>query len=597
MVYITRKKKKGNYYLYLEESAWIDGKSQRVWQKYLGPEKKLKDLKISGLLSKHASEVTVESLEFGLSAALRDVAREIDLTGTIDAVAGKSREQGLTLGEYVTIAAINRCVAPCSKSKLGRWFGRDWLSTRYDLDPKVLNAQTYYNHFQRLDAGKITAIELALNRVVVAKFDLDLDALFYDPTNFYTFSRGGRGVHEGRGSTLLQFGHSKENRNGNRLVAFWLACAREGVPLTHETYAGNLQDARVFKGGPPGGEGVDGTTETRGAIPAHLTTRLRDLGRGPGRVTIIFDKGNLSPAGMAAVERAGLGFVASRRNSTHKDLLHHPGEKFTQTTLPLTGKAVLYHETTRRIYGKARRTIATLDPAKQKKDVLKFRANVARRVVEINDYFAERATFQPGEPSRGRGDKWREKAEIEKKVKAMVGRRPFRGVIRVDVTGPARVPVARGGHIRVHASVDLEARARHEETLGRSILFTNRDDWPPEAVIWAYREQYVVEDAFHRMKCPMAIAVRPMYHHADPCIRAHVFTCVLALTLLSLLRLTLARKHVHASYDEILDQLGAVHAVKITAAPNQEAVLKLEQPRGVAAEMVKKLGLGRLVDL
>ena len=52
MVYISRRKKKGKYYLYLEESARIDGKPRRVWQKYLGPEEKLKDLTLSGLFTK-----------------------------------------------------------------------------------------------------------------------------------------------------------------------------------------------------------------------------------------------------------------------------------------------------------------------------------------------------------------------------------------------------------------------------------------------------------------------------------------------------------------------------------------------------------------
>ncbi len=53
MVYITRKKIKGNTYLYLEESTRIDGKSCRLWQKYLGPEDSLKDLKINSLFTKN----------------------------------------------------------------------------------------------------------------------------------------------------------------------------------------------------------------------------------------------------------------------------------------------------------------------------------------------------------------------------------------------------------------------------------------------------------------------------------------------------------------------------------------------------------------
>lgn len=221
MVHLTRKKKKGNYYLYLEESIWINGKSQRAWQKYLGPEDKLKDITFNGLLTTRAKEVEYQTIEFGCSAALWQIAREIDLAGIIDANTRKERTQNLSLGEYITIAAINRCVAPCSKTKLKQWFEKDWLSTRYTINPKILNAQTYWNHFQYLSDKVLQKIELDLGKTVIDTYELDLDSLFYDPTNFFTFSKGGNG------SEILQFGHSKENRNGCRLVNYSLLCARE----------------------------------------------------------------------------------------------------------------------------------------------------------------------------------------------------------------------------------------------------------------------------------------------------------------------------------------------------------------------------------
>ena len=127
MVYITRRKKKGKYYLYLEESARINGKPRRVWQKYLGPEERLKDLTLSGLFTKNASQIKIETFDFGISSALWQIAEDIGLTTIIDNHSNKKREQGLTVGEYITIAAINRCCEPCSKSKLGNWFKKDFL--------------------------------------------------------------------------------------------------------------------------------------------------------------------------------------------------------------------------------------------------------------------------------------------------------------------------------------------------------------------------------------------------------------------------------------------------------------------------------------
>ncbi len=556
MVYLTRKKKSGKYYLYLEQSAWINGRSRRLWQKYLGSEDRLKDLDFNSFLTKHLDKIEVQTIEFGGSAALWQIAEEINLAGIIDDQTGKERKQNLSLGEYITIAAINRCIAPCSKSKLKRWYDKDWLSTRYNVDSKVLNAQTYWNHFQYLSKEILAQIELALGKSVVDKYDLDLDSLFYDPTNFFTFSKG----DEGRG--LLQFGKSKENRNGCRLVNYSLLCAREsGIPLMHETYAGNIQDAKEFK-----------------QVPQRIADRLLALSRNPKRITLVFDKGNHSKEAFAAIDEVGLGFIASRRNSSHKELLSVLQEEFTKTVLPMTKKAVEYLKTTKKIYGKVRILYVVLDPKKQKNHAIKFNENLEKRVGKIKEYFKDRLNVK----------KWSKMEAVEKKLKFMVGKRPFADVIITELLGTDK-------NMTLTVSIDEKARKTHEETLGRTILFTNREEWTPEAVIWGYREQYIVEHAFRNMKSPTSIAIRPMFHHADTSVRAHVYLCVISLLLLSLLRLKLTRKSILVSYDELLDELRSVHALKIISSPKAKPLWKLEKISKNASNFVRILNLKRLL--
>lgn len=602
MVYLTRKKIKGHTYLYLVKDAWINGKSKHIWQKYIGSEEKIEAMALSNILSKEKkNHVEVENITFGISAALWQIAKEIGLTSIIDEVAGKSRRQGLTLGEYLTIAAINRCSAPCSKSKLGRWFAQDWLATQYKVDPNVLNAQTYWNHFQYLfpnsqeingdNMTPIEQIELKINKVMVDKYNLTLDTLLYDPTNFFTYSKGGRDWQKGNGSQMLQFGHSKENRNRNRLVAFWLACDREtGVPLLHRTYPGNWQDAGVFKG-----MNKDKSKKEQKDVPSIVARRLQALGHDPQEVTLVFDNGNISKEGIAALDAQDLHFIASRRPSTHKDLLHIPLEKFTETTLPITGKAIAYYRTTKKIYGIKRTVYLTFDSAKQKKHILRFRAKLAQKINEIQTYFNDRLTFVAGERRKGQGDKWRKRSEVVNKVKSMIGRSPFNIIINFTVEGTVEVPVDQGGRLILHVNVDKTEQKHYEEILGRAVLFTNQDDWSPEAVIWGYREQYIVEHAFKKMKCPQVIAVRPMYHHADPCIQSHVFICVLALQLLSLLRLKLARKNIIATYVEILDELATLQLTKIFSTPKTKPIILLNRTKGLAKKLVKTLRLKRLI--
>lgn len=576
MTYITRKKKKGKYYLYLMKDARINGKKKHIIQKYIGPENRLKELEISNILSKHAINVECETMEFGLSAALWQIAKEFNLTGIIDGITGKSRHQGLTTGEYLLLATINRCVAPCSKSKMGKWFDLDWMSTRFDINSDTLNAQTYWNHFQYLDSSKIEQIELSVGKEIIRKYNLNIENLLYDPTNFYTFSRGGRGDE---GSEILQFGHSKEKRDGNRIAAFWLICARDsGVPLMHQTYPGNRQDGGIFK-----------------AIPDRVAQQLYALGSDPKNATFVFDNGNLSKEGMDNIEKTGLKFIASRRPSTHGDLLHKPLDEFTDIILHVSGKTVKFFCEKRNVYGIKRMVYVVFDRAKHTKNVAEFAIKLEKKMREIQDFFRERLDPQKLSLLKGPGKKWLRRVEVEKKVKSMIGKAPFRKVIIAHIEGPDEAIPQATEEITLTLHIDKDEREKHEKTLGRHIIFTNHEKWLPETVIWSYREQYIVEHAFRYMKCPLCIAIRPMYHHADPCIRAHIYTCVLAYQLLTLLRLKLRRQNISMSIQEIVESLKSVKITKIITSPNADPILKLNRIKGQTAKLVKTLGLKRLI--
>src|SRR4030043_371331 len=108
MPHILRKKVNGKYYLYLAKSARVNGKSKKIWQKYLGPEEDIQNAVSFTTLK----DIQTETLSFGIEAALLDTARKIDLANIIDKNVSKKRDQGLSVGEYIRLAAINRCASP-----------------------------------------------------------------------------------------------------------------------------------------------------------------------------------------------------------------------------------------------------------------------------------------------------------------------------------------------------------------------------------------------------------------------------------------------------------------------------------------------------
>lgn len=310
---------------------------------------------------------------------------------------------------------------------------------------------------------------------------------------------------------------------------------------------------------------------------------------------MVFDNGNLSKEGMKYIEEGQLKFIASRRPSTHKSLLHTSITEFTDYTIPVTGKAIKYYQTSIKVYGKQRIVYVTLDPAKQKKKICEFRTKMTKKQAEIKEFFADRLDPKKIVKIKGQGQKWLKRSEVETKVRAMIGRVPFKDVITVKVEGPEEVDINTDGRIEIFLEIDKQAQLTHEETLGRSIIFTNQENWEPGAVIWGYRQQYIVEHAFRHMKCTSSISVRPMFHHASTCIPAHVFVCYLSYLLLSLLRLKLVRKGCPASFEEILESLRAVHVTLIHPSPNSKPIKKIDRMNGLAKKISKYLDFKHLI--
>jgi len=111
---------------------------------------------------------------------------------------------------------------------------------------------------------------------------------------------------------------------------------------------------------------------------------------------------------------------------------------------------------------------------------------------------------------------------------------------------------------------DSTALARLIRTqLGKTILFTDNDDWTNEEIILGYRAQYHIENAFREMKNPHFLGWSPMFHWTDSKIRVHAFYCVLALTLSSLLQRTLHQNGIDLSIPRMFELLGGIRETMV----------------------------------
>jgi transposase len=560
MKFFTIQKKKGKEYVCVEDRARIDGKVQRTYFKYLGPREMFPDLPI-GKSSTLLPPITKDSFEtkpfeFGISAALWTIAQELDLPQIINAIIPEHDTPNLTTGEYLTLAAINRIADPGSESHLAVWFRRSWLSTQFDIDPSILNAQTYWNAFHRIKKTQMEEIECGLATRIRDRFGLQWDHLLYDTTNFFTYSK----VDATNG--LRNRGHAKQHCANLPLVNFFLVCAKPwGIPLLHGSYPGNTQDAKEFK-----------------VIPAKISNHLGKLGFTPENLTLYFDKGNLSPKAFESIDAEHLHFVASIRNSMEKDLLHIPRTEFTKARLPQTNKEIEYYRLTRIIYEQERTVIVLIDPANEKKHRLDFAKMLQKRQAKIDAFLQTQLNHK----------KWRNEAKVKFKMKLLIGKAPWNEIFTYTL-------LHEDDQIKIDLTIEDSAKQTFMETFGRSILFTNQSAWSAEEIIWAYREQYIIEHAFKAMKNPAFIAIRPMFVSSPKSIEGHVFVCVLALILMSVLHLKLARKSVYLSYPKIKDQLSHIGINQIYPTDGSESFFKMDKIPVQTVKLVQLLHLDQRI--
>jgi transposase len=523
---LTKKIIGGRPYYYLRECQRINGKPTIVRQQYLGPAEQL----VRQLADPAPQKAVIR--EFGASAACLDLAQQLDLAATIDRHVPKQGARGPTVGQYLLVAVLNRCIAPRSKARIGAWYETTVLPRLVRLRTSQLTSQRFWDNMDRLDEETIGRIEDDLSAAAVARFRLDLRCLLFDATSFFPFIDSFN-----KRTKLPQRGHSKQGRANLRLLGLaLLVTADADVPLFHHTYAGNQHDAKTF-----------------GAVAGALARRCRELSQGAADITLIFDKGNNSKVNLKAVAQGPFHFVGSLVPTQHPELLtieRSQMRRLDKSQLP----AVWAYRTRKKVFGVERTVLVTVNrPLLQtQRKTLRREIDKRRRKLQVLQASLDRRTKGL---ARGRRPTL---AGTRKRVRAILAGRHmkdlFKVAVRLDTQG---LPTLQWSF----RQKDWDHLQR--TLLGKTLLFTDRDSWTDEQIVRAYRSQSHVEAAFRRMKDPHILTFRPIHHWTDQKLRVHALICVLALMILSLLRRKLEQAGVSLSITRMIERLSGMHEVSV----------------------------------
>jgi len=445
---LTAKRIDGHTYYYARYCQRVDGKPKIVRQVYLG---KIEDL----VASTEQAHIPPQPLETQVAscgdiAALWEIALRLDLVPLLDSLFPK-RHQGLSCGQYLLLAAFNRAIAPTSKVHLADWYRRTILTHLLPVDPALLSSQNFWNHMDLVTADQILEFERQMTERLIRRFQLDLRALVYDGTNFFTY------IDTRTPSQLPQRGHNKQKRGDLRQVNLGLLVSADfHIPLFHRVYAGNVHDSVEFR-----------------SITADLAAHYRDLVQSCNHITLIFDKGNNSAEAFQTLTETPFHFVGSLVPTQHADLLAVPRRRFRALTAPRLARVEVYR-TEKTVFGETRTVLITFNQNLLDGQLQGLTASLNKARRKLRDLQQQLRRWRQG---RVKG-KAPALESVRKQVQAICSGQFVKLVLKAEVGA-----VRKGLELTYstdRAALDRLCRVQ----LGKTILFTDNADWSDGTSCW-----------------------------------------------------------------------------------------------------------------
>lgn len=543
-IHLTPKKIRGHTYWYARESRRINGKPRIVWQKYLGKAERI----VQRLLEPSSPHPkSADPLEFGVIAALLGIADRINLIGIINRHV-PPHGKGPTPGEYLLWATLNRAVSATSKRAFAGWWRRTCLCRLYpDVTDTELTSQRFWDQFAVFGPERLQRIEDELSQAILATYDLDVEQVVYDTTNFFTWIDSFNDRNE-----TAQRGRNKQKRYDLRQLNLALLVSEDyHVPLFHALYPGNQNDVSYFP-----------------KALKQLVHRAQVLGLDRKSVTLILDKGNSSHDNQQDLHASSFHFVTALTASDHSDLLAIPRDEYEPmwTKEPrLSG--VRAYRTKKELWGRSYRVVLTFSESFYAKQLTSLERQMAKTKTQLQAYEAKLQRWHGPKRLPGKAPT---QAGVEKQLAQIVTPQYMKALFPITVTQRDGLPTFQ---YRFDAAFLEQLK---ETRLGKTFLVTDQDAWSTVQIILAYRAQAHIEDAFKIMKDPHWVCVWPFFHWTDQKLQVHTFCCVLALTLTSLLYRTVRHAGLTLSFQEMMHQLKEIQQVLILSdiltGPKQNSV-------------------------
>ncbi len=357
-----------------------------------------------------------------------------------------------------------RVLAPGSKLQTSRALGQSTLAG--ELGVEGADEDELYAALDWL-----VARQERIEDRLAARHLKDGELVLYDVSSSY---------FEGRKCPLAKLGYSRDRRRGTPQIIYGLLCDKPGRPLAVEVFSGELHDDKT--------------------LPAQVEKLKRRFGL--KTVIVVADRGMVTKANIEALANAeGVGWITALKAPQIKRLV-----KDGQLQLSLFDEANLAEISAPEDYP-GERLIVCRNPLVGAERARKREELLAATEAEL-ETVAERV-----EAGTLRGA-----AEIGLAVGPALKRYRVKKHFEIAITDASFTFSRKSEQIEAEAALD-----------GFYVLRTSAPEGELVAVevVRSYKGLEQVERAFGTLKGP-ELEIRPIHHHLEGRVRAHVFLCMLA---------------------------------------------------------------------
>lgn len=532
MATLQKRKSRGHNYWSIVESRRINGKPRPIILEYLGTANQLLKRLTEGIPKK------VRSYSHGAVAVMLNIAQELQVVETINKhVKQKQLRDGFTIGGSLLLAAIGRVCHPTSKRNWYQgWAKQTSLSYLIRMSLSKLDSQHFWDQMDMLPTSAIPFIEEELVDTIIKKYNLTLDTLLCDTTNFFTYIDS-----TNKHCTMAQRGKNKQKRMDLKQFGLLLLVSRQDyIPLFHKVYQGNLSDKTIFK-----------------EQFKKMVTRIKNISGSLEELTLIFDQGNNSKKTLSDVSEK-MYFVGALSPHHHKSLIEEANQAMEKQIV--NGTAMDCYRVRTKIWQLDFSVVVYISEKLRQGQIRGLQQNLTKLFNQLSEL--KENISQPTK----RGPK-RKQESLEKKIASLIGSH-----VSTELIDWQLYPKDKDSFQLDFGINETHYRFLKEQWFGRRILITNRHQWSTEEIILAYWGQSNVEYAFKNMKNPFHLAMRPQYHWTDQKIEVHAFICTIAF-LLAMIAYKKAKENAnfHGCPNTLMEKLSSIRLATFIEAPPKKS--------------------------